>query len=205
MPVAKKDTAMDTQTNPKETRPSHPFLAATLALLAGLLRLFPHPWNFAPMGAIGIFAGARLRGWPGLALPVGVAVLTDLVLWMKYPEYPPFQWFTYLSYILCGLLGRTVQTSSSPWKIVGLGLLSSIVFFVITNFGAWLLWTDTYPDRSLSGLLQAYVAGIPFYRGTFFGDLIYTPVLFGAYALLTHWLVRTAPVPQAEPEAPETV
>jgi hypothetical protein len=196
---------MDTPTNTPENKTYHSLLVAVLATLAGLLRLFPHPWNFAPMGAIGIFAGARLRGWKGLALPVGVAVFTDLILWVKYPDYSPFQWFTYLSYLLCALLGRTLQNRSSPWQIVGLGLLSSMLFYLVTNFGVWLLWTDTYPDRSLTGLFQAYIAGVPFYRGTFLGDLIYTPVLFGSYALLSRWLTRTVPVPQHAPDAPETV
>lgn len=196
---------MDTPTANPEPKPTRVLLIAALATLAGLLRLFPHPWNFAPMGAIGIFAGARLRGWKGLALPVGIAVLTDLALWAKYPDYSPFQWFTYLSYLLCALLGRTLQKSSSPWRIVGLGLVSSVLFFLVTNFGVWLLWTDTYPDRTLAGLFQAYVAGIPFYRGTFFGDLIYTPVLFGSYALLSRWLPQTASSPQPMPEAVETV
>jgi hypothetical protein len=196
------DTAdLDTQTK------SHTWLAAALAIGASMLRLFPHPWNFTPMGAIGLFAGARVRGWRGFALPLGLAVLTDLALWFRYPEYSPFQPFTYVSYILCVLLGRLIQRNSSPIRIAGLALVCSAIFFVVTNVGAWVQWTHIYPDRSFSGIWQALVAGVPFYRGTLFGDLIYTPVLFGTFALLTRLLDQKAPAPvpvtiEAERESP---
>src|SRR6202043_1776851 len=36
-------------------------LIFTLILLAAALRLAPHPWNFTPVGAIAIFAGATVR------------------------------------------------------------------------------------------------------------------------------------------------
>jgi hypothetical protein len=186
---------------------SHNFLAASLAIAASLLRLFPHPWNFAPMGAIGLFAGARLRGWYGVALPLGLAVFTDLALWFRYPEYSPFQPFTYICYFVCTLLGRLIERNSSPFRIAGLALVCSAIFFVVTNVGAWVQWPHVYPDRSLTGVWQSLIAGIPFYRGTFFGDLIYTPVLFGAFALLTRVVGKkaAAPVPiaiDAERESP---
>src|SRR5262249_55859843 len=59
------------------TRP----LASALAVAAGLIRLIPHPWNFPPVGALGLFAGARLRAWHAFALPVALMVVTDSLLW----------------------------------------------------------------------------------------------------------------------------
>ena len=62
------------------------------------------------------------------------------------------------------LVGRKVNFLS-----VTLGAVSaSIVFFLLTNFGAWLTlpeYTKTFP-----GLIQAYIAGIPFFRGTLLGE-----------------------------------
>ena len=37
-----------------------------LATAAGVARLIPHPWNFTPVGALGLFTGSRLR--PGSPL-----------------------------------------------------------------------------------------------------------------------------------------
>jgi hypothetical protein len=36
-------------------------------------------------------------------------------------------------------------------------------------------------DRSLIGLMESYVAGLPFLRGTMLGDVFYTGALFGGY------------------------
>jgi hypothetical protein len=181
----------------KETKTKHTALAAGLAVVAGLLRLFPHPWNFVPMGAIGIFAGARMRGGWAWLVPLLVRAGTDLALSSKYEGYPIFDPFVYGSYVACVLLGRLLTRTSSPWPILGMGVASSILFFLVTNFGAWIQWPHVYPDRSLTGLLEAYEAGIPFYRGTFLGDLLYTPLLFGADAVVVRLLTTKSeqPVP----------
>jgi hypothetical protein len=185
---------MDHTGEAKTSTKTNTWLAISLAVAASCLRLFPHPWNFVPMGAIGLFAGARLRGWLGFAVPLGLAVITDLALWPRNPDYSPFQPFTYVSYFLCVLLGRLLERKSSPFRIAGLAVVCSAIFFLVTNFGAWVQWPHIYPDRSLNGVWQSLVAGIPFYRGTLFGDLIYTPVLFGTFALLTRLLNRSEPV-----------
>jgi hypothetical protein len=135
------------------------------------------------MGAVGIFAGARLPLLQAFAVPLGIMALTDTVLWLA-KDWRPFDPFVYGSYAVCVLLGRTLTRSESPWRIMGTALLASVIFFLATNFGAWLEYKHLYA-RSLEGLMTSYVAGIPFYRGTFFGDLIYTAVLFGGYAWLT--------------------
>ena len=78
---------MDHSDETKDTTRTHAWVAVTLAVAAGLLRLFPHAWHFTPMSAIGIFAGAKLRGWRAFAVPLGVRIATDLILWRwKYPE-----------------------------------------------------------------------------------------------------------------------
>jgi hypothetical protein len=176
---------MDAQDDVQELKTNHTVLAISLAVLASLLRLFPHPWNFAPMGAIGLFAGARLKGWVTFVVPVGLCLFSDLVLWQRNAEYSPLQPFSYLSYALCVLLGKKLIRSSSVWRILGAGVLSSVIFFLVTNFGSWVQWTHLYP-RTLAGLLECYGKGFEFYRGTFFGDLIYTPVLFGIHGLVTY-------------------
>ena len=61
-------------------------------------------------------------------------------------------------------------------------LASAISFFLVSNLATW-LFQDMYP-KTYAGLLQCYTMAIPFFRGTFASDLIYTPVLFSVpYAL----------------------
>jgi hypothetical protein len=61
-------------------------------------------------------------------------------------------------------------------------LASSVLFFVLTNFGVWAF--DALYPKTLEGLMACYVAAIPFFRNTLLGDLSYTVVLFGGFALL---------------------
>src|SRR5262249_53014365 len=153
MGIAGMDAQADTR--PKLTPTA---LAVGLAVLAGLLRLIDHPWNFTAMGAIGIFAGARMRGLWSFAVPLLIRAGTDLILSHRYEGFPVFDPFVYGSYVVCVLLGWTLRQSRSPVRILSAGVASSIVFFLVTNLGAWVLWPETYPDRSWSGIFQSYQA-----------------------------------------------
>jgi len=56
------------------------------------------------------------------------------------------------------------------------------LFFVVTNFGTWAV-SGMYP-MTLAGLAACYLAAIPFFQNTVVGDLFYSGVLFGGFALL---------------------
>ena len=120
--------------NPEgNTRP----LAAALAVAAGLLRLVPHPFNLTPLGALGLFGGARLRSWHAFVLPLAVMAASDLLLWAVL-RYPPFNPVVYASFLVYVLLGRTLCRTASPWRIGAAAVLGSAQFFLITNFSVWL-------------------------------------------------------------------
>jgi hypothetical protein len=166
-----------------------------MAVVAGLLRLVPHPWNLTPVGALGIFAGARLRSWHAFALPLLVMAVTNAILSAVYGY--PFLYltlpFVLASFLVNVLLGRLLRRSESPFPIAAVSLLASVQFFLVTNFGVWLVtvfWPapDMVPyTPDLPGLLACYAAGIPFFGGTVAGDLIYCGLLFGLHS----WLTRT--------------
>ena len=65
--------------------------------------------------------------------------------------------------------------------LAGAAIASSLLFFVVVDFGIWLMG-DMYP-RTFAGLVACYTAALPFYRNQVAGDLLFTAVLFGAYAL----------------------
>ena len=67
-------------------------------------------------------------------------------------------------------------------------LASSVLFFVVTNFGVWAT-QGMYP-MSLEGLVACYVAAIPFFQNSLLGNAFYTSVLFGGFALLAHYAPR---------------
>ena len=140
-------------------------LAIILVILGVTLRLVPHIPNVAPVVAIALFAGTYLnkRYAPWLAL--ALMVISDaLVGWHNTMA------FTYGSVVLISFLGLWLRSRKTPATVIGTSIVSSLLFFVITNFGVWLMgW---YP-HNLAGLQQCYIMAIPFLRFTLLGDLAY--------------------------------
>ncbi len=166
--------------------------AAAFTVLVGsgvALRLACHDLpNFAPVAAMALFAGYFFRSSIlALLVPLSVMAISDCFL-------GGYHWV--MMTLVYGMLALPVafrgwlrrvfdlrQTQAFA-PLVGLfscGLLSSLLFFVVTNFGVW-CWFGGY-DRSLAGLYHCYLAAIPFFRYTLAGDMFFSIVLFGSYAL----------------------
>ena len=159
-----------------EARP----LAIGLLILGALIRVTQH-WNFAPVGAMSLFAGARLRGWRAYALPIALMAITDPLLG-GYSAATPL---VYASFLINVWIGSRLRQSENPLAIGGAALVGSVQFFLLTNF-AWLYPATLYP-RTFGGILASYAAGVPFFWRTMASDLIYAAVFFGLHA----WLSRT--------------
>lgn len=182
---------------PKDTGNVRP-LATGLALLAGLARLMPLPSNFAPIGALGIFGGARLRTWQAYLLPLAVMAGSDLLLWV-IRDYPPFDPFVYFSFAIYVLIGRALVRTRSTWKIGAATLLGSVQFFLITNLGDWLDRVHPMYPPTFAGLLECYAAALPFFRNTVLGDLFFTALFFALHAGLSRVAFPGERVPQVRP------
>jgi len=72
-------------------------------------------------------------------------------------------------------------TRASPLRVGAAAIASSVLFFVVTNFGMW-LFSGFYP-RTLLGLETCYIAAIPFFQNTLAGDLFYATMLFGGFRI----------------------
>jgi hypothetical protein len=170
-----------------QTKTSLQPLAFTLTVVAALLRLVPHPPNFAPVGSVALFGGAKLRGWQAYAVPILIMLLTDpLRSWME-GGFAPYSWGTpiiYGSILIYALLGRwLLRGNTSPVRIGSVAFLGSLQFFLVTNFFVWWNAVSLYP-HTFAGLATCYTAALPFFGRTLLSDLIYSGVLFSAYALL---------------------
>jgi Family of unknown function (DUF6580) len=166
------------------------YAAMTLTVLAALARLVPHPPNFAPIGAVALFGGARLRGWQAYTIPLLAMLVTDPILnWMHgVHTITVMTLVIYGCFLLNVFLGRSLlRDTNSVSRIAAVALLGSLQFFVITNFFVWLSARELYPLTS-SGLVACYVAAIPFFAWTALGDLFYSGLLFTAYALYSRRL-----------------
>jgi hypothetical protein len=169
-------------TNPlqHETESTVRPLAIGLTVLAGalvmLFRIIPHPFNLTPMGAMGIFGGAKLRGWKAYCLPLALMVISDVSLWVYKDFDSRYLFHASTIYVCISLLiyvaiGQLLRDRESPMKILGASLLGSLQFFLITNFCVWLLqpfesldgWAaaDIY-TRDVSGILTCFARALPF-------------------------------------------
>lgn len=132
-----------------------------LIVLALLTRLLPHPPNVAPITAIALFGGNRFaNNWLAYLLPLLCMGISDLFL-----GFSSISIFVYLSFILISYIGVNSKTISNK-VIFG----SSLSFFLITNFGVFLLG---YP-QTIEGLVSCYVLALPFFINTIIGDFIFT-------------------------------
>jgi hypothetical protein len=151
-------------------------LALVLILLAAALRIAPHPWNFTPVGAMALFAGAVLKNrrlaflFPLLALFVGD-------VFIGFHKLIPIVYASFLINVTIGLWLRNRRTVTR----IGLAtLLGALQFFLFTNFAVW-QFLGAYPHTA-AGLLACYIAGVPFLWNTLAGDVLYAALLFGSFA-----------------------
>lgn len=163
--------------------------------LACISRFIPHPANFAPIGAMALFGAAYFsKRWIAYLIPVITFYLSDLFLNnVVYGEYfDGFAWiysgalWTYGSMLTIVLIGTFVLKKVSVARVVAAALSASVIFFVVSNFGVWFS-TDMY-SKDLTGLAACYTAGIPFFKNTILGDIVYCGVMFGAFELAQRYV-----------------
>jgi hypothetical protein len=91
--------------------------------------------------------------------------------------------FVYAAFILVSYIGLSSKKVSI--KTI---LISSISFFVITNFGVWLIG---YP-KTLNGLMECYTLALPFFRNSLIGDFFYAGVMYYAFEFISKRYLKTA-------------
>lgn len=161
--------------------------ALVVVVVASVLRLIPHPPNFSPIGAMALFGGAFLA-FPVLRvlLPVMVLFLTDMALGFHDQMVA-----VYASVLLVSFLGVGLGEKASAGRVIARSLLGSALFFVITNFAVW-AQSGFYPN-TLSGLAECYWLALPFFQNSVAGDLAYTTLFFGGWAMARRWIPVLAP------------
>lgn len=153
-------------------------LIGSLIVLAVASRLLPHPPNFAPITGIALFAATKFQNrFLALLLPLFCLLVTDLFLGLSWINLFVYASFAMISYL--GMKSESIRISTV--------LSSSVLFFVVSNFGVWLLY---YP-KTLAGLTSCFTLAIPFFTNTLSGDLVYTAVLFYSFSAIKNNLLKT--------------
>ena len=156
---------------------SRMFVILGLVIVGVLSRLLPHPPNFTSVNAIALFGAFYFESkWLSFATVVATLLLSDMAI-VFYPTMS----FVYLSFGLIVVMGSKLKKNASFGKITSTSLASSLLFFIVTNFGDWLT-LSLYP-KTIQGLGLCYFAAIPFFVTQVLGDLSYGLLLFGFLSL----------------------
>ena len=175
------------------------FLILTaLVLLAASCRLVDGWQNIAPIGAMALFGGACFRSRKAAFLvPLSALLLSDVLLNLTRHSN---QWleawrttcFTYLAFVLVVGLGLLLRHRTRSVVAIATGsLAASLIFFFVSNFGWWL--TMGFHPLTFAGLAECYGLALPFFRNTFAGDLFFSTVLFGCFALVETRVLASRP------------
>jgi hypothetical protein len=153
------------------------WILTLMIFAAAFIRLLPHPPNFAPIAAMALFGGAYFnKKWAAFIVPLAAMFVTDLIL-----GFHETMWAVYLSFALIVVIGMTMLKTKKVSSIFFASVISSVSFFIITNFGIWL--STSYYSKTGVGLAACYTAAIPFFHQTLLSDLFFVGVLFGLYHL----------------------
>ncbi len=159
------------------------FIFITSAILiAAFSRLLPHIPNFTPIAAMALFGGVYFSDKrlafiiPLIAMFISDAALEVTSGWGFHNTIA----YVYVAFILTSAIGIYVRKNTNTKTIIGASLLSSSLFFIITNFG---VWAATGGVGGAAGLGTTYILGIPFFGPTLLGDVFFNAILFGSFFL----------------------
>jgi len=159
-------------------------LVAFLIGFDAVARLLPHAPGFMPIAASALFAGRVLR-MPALALVVPIAAMAISGMTMG-PEDWRIALVVYLALALPALAGLWSRRWRGAAAVATAMVPCSLAFFVMSNFAVW-AFSGIY-SLDGHGLVECYLAGLPFLQNTVCGDLFWCAALFGSA-----WLVQLLP------------
>lgn len=148
------------------------------------------PYNFTPVEAIALFGGAYFTDRRlGIAIPLVAMIVADIVIATTLPAAWVRDWLgtvpaVYLCIALTAVGGFALRNKVNVTNVAIGAFASAVLFFIVTNFATWLAARAGAGSACTEGLAACYVAGIPFFKGTLYGTLFWSAVLFGGFELM---------------------
>jgi hypothetical protein len=154
-------------------------------------RLIPHVPNFSPLYSISVFSSIlpielsnkfnKLIKYISFFIPLIILFITDLIL--GFYKGMVFNYLAFLSYSIFSyfIFNKYSKLSKTILGLV-LSVVSSIYFFIISNFGVWLL-TNMY-SKDLAGFILCYINALPFLKNSIISSIIFSILIFYSYELL---------------------
>ena len=143
-------------------------------LALAISRFVPHPPNFTSLIALSFYVPALL----GLRyLPVLVAsfIITDLFI-----GFHSVTLFTWGSVVIIGLVSKFF-ISNILTRVLG-SLAGACLFFIVTNFGVWVLGSYGY---TFEGFVLCYTLAIPFFAYNIISTFIFAWIIEVIYKIVS--------------------
>ena len=153
-------------------------MLALMIISFGILsRLIVHTPNFTPVLSLAFLGGMYLKGRQAILVPLALVILSDIII-----GFYPMMILTWGSIVMISALGLWIKETKSLATVLGGSIASAVIFYLVSNFGAWL---TLYPHTA-DGLRQCYILAIPFFRSTLVSSVAYALVFYTAY----EWLLK---------------
>ena len=158
-------------------------------LIGSISRIIPHAPNVTPIGAICIFGASHFtKKSYAFFVPLIIIFLSDLFINNIYYSsgdfilfYNGVQW-QYLSYVLIIIFSSFFLRPNLSFLKVGLtAISSSLIFFIISNFGVWV--SSGIYQLNFIGFILCYFNALPFYFNNLLSFVFYSYVLVGTFYL----------------------
>ena len=165
------------------------YLPIVLILILSFSRLIPHPPNFTPIIAVAIISSYFFKN---IYLSCAT-LLISMLLADAFIGFYSNMLFVYLSLLLIVFIFHKISEKMNFKNLFICGFIGSLIFFIISNFGVWVLGNpgvlDIPYEKNFNGLIECYVLAIPFFGNTFLSTLIFSyPAIFIYKSLNKHYI-----------------
>ena len=165
------------------------YLPIVLILILSFSRLIPHPPNFTPIIAVAIMSSYFFKN---IYLSFAT-LLVSMLLADAFIGFYSNMLFVYLSLLLIVFIFHKISEKMNFKNLFICGFIGSLIFFIISNFGVWVLGSpgvlDLPYEKNLNGLVECYVLAIPFFGNTFLSTLIFSyPAIFIYKSFNKHYI-----------------
>ena len=165
------------------------YLPIVLILILSFSRLIPHPPNFTPIIAVAIISSYFFKN---IYLSCAT-LLISMLLADAFIGFYSNMFFVYFSLLLILFIFHKISEKMNFKNLFIRGFIASLIFFIISNFGVWVLGSpgvlDLPYEKNLNGLVECYVLAIPFFGNTFLSTLIFSyPAIFIYKSFNKHYI-----------------
>ncbi len=154
------------------------FALLGFSALGFFTHLIPHDMGVSTVGAIGMLSAAYL---PRHLL--GIPVLLTVLLVDATQSFYAISAMSvvYLGHVGAAYSARPVLAKVRPVTVVGAGLMSAVVFYLISNLSPMVM--GYYPPTT-EGWIACYINGLPFLLRGMLANLVFGGAFFGVVWLI---------------------